>query len=140
MSHDALENLATETRSFAPDPTFTAQANATAALYDQAAEDRVAFWEAAAKRLTWATPWETALDWSNAPFASWFTGGTLNVAVNCVDRHVDAGLGERTALIFEAEDGAVEHISYRELTARVCQAANALESLVNRPRFDAASF
>ena len=129
MSTEALENLAHETRSFPPDPQFADQANATAALYDQAAEDRLAFWDQAAQRLLWAEPWAETLDWSNPPFAKWFVGGSLNVAVNCVDRHVAAGNGDRTALIFEAEDGSTEHISYAELERRVAQAANALEAL-----------
>ncbi len=129
MSTDTLANLATETRSFAPDPAFAAQANADASLYAAADADRLAFWDSQARRLDWATPWEQVLDWSNAPFARWFTGGTLNVAHNCVDRHVAAGIGDRVALIFEAEDGSTEHITYADLQARVSQAANALEGL-----------
>ena len=129
MSTDALENLATETRSFPPDPQFVAEANVSAAVYDQAAADRLAFWDQAAQRLLWSQPWDTTLDWSNPPFAKWFVGGQLNVAVNCLDRHVAAGNGERTALIFEAEDGSSERISYAELLGRVSQAANALTAL-----------
>ena len=94
VSHDAIENLSHEDRAFAPSPEFAAQANATAALYDEAAEDRIAFWEKQARELQWETPWHTTLDWTNAPFARWFDGGKLNVAVNCVDRHVAAGHGE----------------------------------------------
>jgi acetyl-CoA synthetase len=129
MSTDALANLATETRTFPPDAAFTAQANATAELYDVAAADRLGFWAEQAGRLQWETPWEQVLDWSDAPFAKWFVGGRLNVAANCVDRHVEAGLGERTAIIFESESGETAHITYADLLARVSQAANALTAL-----------
>jgi acetyl-CoA synthetase len=129
MTADALASLATETRSFPPNPEFAAQANAGAPLIDAAAVDRLAFWESQALRLDWAVPWDQVLDWSNAPFAQWFVGGRLNVAVNCVDRHVDAGLGGRTAIIFEAEDGTSEHITYADLRDRVSQAAHAISAL-----------
>ena len=129
MSTDTLANLATENRTFAPDPLFAAQANAQPSLYDQAAADRLGFWAEQAERLTWDRRWDEVLDWSDAPFAKWFVGGQLNVSVNCVDRHVAEGRGERTAIIFEAEDGRSEHISYTELLARVSQAAHAITSL-----------
>ena len=105
MSTDTLANLATENRTFAPDPLFAAQANAQASLYDRAAADRLGFWAEQADRLTWDRRWDEVLDWSNAPFAKWFVGGQLNVSANCLDRHVAEGRGERTAIIFEAEDG-----------------------------------
>ena len=92
-----LDNLLTESRTFPPSPEFVAQANATAALYEEAAADREGFWAAQADRLHWHTRWNQVLDWSKAPFAKWFTGGTLNVAYNCVDRHVEAGNGDRVA-------------------------------------------
>jgi acetyl-CoA synthetase len=129
MSHDALENLLHETRTFPPDPAFAAAANATAQLAEQAATDRIAFWEQQARRLDWATPWDTALDWSNAPFARWFVGGRLNVAVNCVDRHVAAGNGQRVALHFEGEPGDTRSVTYAELSHEVQRAANALVEL-----------
>ncbi|HEX6887127.1 MAG TPA: acetate--CoA ligase [Candidatus Nanopelagicales bacterium] len=129
MSHDALENLLHETRTFQPDQAFAAAANATAELAEQAAADRVAFWEQQARRLEWDTPWDTALDWSNAPFARWFVGGRLNVAVNCVDRHVAAGHGERVALHFEGEPGDTRTVTYAELSQEVQRAANALVEL-----------
>ncbi len=124
-----LANLATETRSFPPSPEFAAQANATADMYDDAASDRLGFWAKQAARLDWATPWTEVLDWSNAPSAKWFVGGELNVAYNCVDRHVANGLGSRTAIIFEPEQGEAQSITYEQLHKRVCQAANALTSL-----------
>src|SRR4051812_50229342 len=91
MSNDTLENLLHEERRFPPSSEFSAQAVARPELYDEAAEDRLAFWDRQARALTWATPWAQTLDWSDAPFAKWFVGGTLNVAYNCVDRHVEAG-------------------------------------------------
>ncbi|MCH9718689.1 MAG: acetate--CoA ligase [Actinomycetia bacterium] len=129
MSEEALENLLHEERTFPPDESFAAAANLTAAAYEEAAEDRIAFWEEQARRLQWDEPWQQALDWSNAPFAKWFVGGKLNASVNCVDRHVAAGYGDQTALIFEAESGDSRHISYRELQDEVCKAANALTAL-----------
>src|SRR5919202_1551338 len=98
MSNDTLENLLREERRFPPSPEFAAQAVAQAGLYDEAATDRLAFWDRQARALTWATPWAQTLDWSEAPFARWFVGGTLNVAYNCVDRHVEAGHGDRVAI------------------------------------------
>ena len=126
---ETLANLATETRRFGPSPEFAAQANATEALYEEAAEDRLGFWAKQAQRLDWAQPWSEVLDWSNAPFAKWFVGGELNVAYNCVDRHVEAGNTDRVAIIFEPESGEAEHITYGQLQKRVSQAANALTDL-----------
>ena len=129
MSNEALENLLHEDRTFPPDPAFVASANATPALAEQAAADRIAFWEDQARRLDWAEPWHTALDWSNAPFAQWFVGGRLNVAENCVDRHVAAGLGDRVAIHFEGEPGDTRTLTYAELADEVARAANALTEL-----------
>ncbi|MEN9693334.1 MAG: hypothetical protein RLZZ330_978, partial [Actinomycetota bacterium] len=94
-----------------------------------AAKDRLAFWDKQAARLTWQTPWTQTLDWSNAPFAKWFVGGKLNVAYNCVDRHVENGLGDRVAFHFEGEPGDTQTITYANLQDRVNKAANALTSL-----------
>lgn len=105
MSDEALENLLHENRVFPPDPQFAASANATAELYDQAEADRLGFWDTQARRLQWQTPWEQTLDWSDAPFAKWFVGGRLNVAVNCVDRHVTAGFGARSPSTSRANPG-----------------------------------
>ena len=92
-----LENLSYESRTFPPPAAFAAAANVTADAYAEAAADRPAFWAKQAQRLSWSTPWSQVLDWSNPPFAKWFVGGTLNVAYNCLDRHVEAGLGDRVA-------------------------------------------
>ena len=82
---------------------FAAAANAQPSLYADAGADRIAFWGEQAKRLTWAEPFTEVLDWSQAPFARWFVGGRLNVAYNCVDRHVEDGYGDQVALRFEGE-------------------------------------
>ena len=129
MSHEALENLLHENRHFPPSAEFAAQANATAALYDEAKADRLAFWDKQARELRWAQPWTTTLDWSRAPFARWFDGGKLNVSVNCVDRHVEAGHGDQVAYHFEGEPGDTQTITYADLLVQVSQAANALEAL-----------
>ncbi|MDQ1513614.1 MAG: acetyl-CoA synthetase, partial [Microbacteriaceae bacterium] len=125
----ALDNLSRETRRFPPSAEFAAQANVDESIYAEADADRLAFWAKRAERLTWDTPFEQVLDWSDAPFAKWFVGGKLNVAVNCLDRHVAAGLGDRVAYFFEGEPGDTRTITYRELTEEVCQAANVLTDL-----------
>ena len=128
--HEAeLSNLSREERRFAPPDGFAANANVTADAYAEAAKDRPAFWARQAERLTWSKRWDQVLDWSNPPFAKWFVGGQLNVAYNCLDRHVEAGLGDRVAYYFEGEPGDTRVITYAELTDMVCQAANTLESL-----------
>ena len=83
---------------YPPSAAFSEQANASAALYDEAEADRLAFWATQAERLSWAKPFTEVLDWSEAPFAKWFPDGKLNVAYNCVDRHVEAGNGDRVAI------------------------------------------
>jgi acetyl-CoA synthetase len=129
MSHEALENLSHEERRFPPSEEFAAGAIASADLYDQARTDRLAFWDTQARELSWATEWTQTLDWSKAPFASWFVGGSLNVAYNCVDRHVEAGNGDRVAIHFEGEPGDTRTITYADLKDEVSRAANALLSL-----------
>ena len=129
MSNEALSNLLHEERRFAPPAEFAAAANVTAEAYAEADADRLAFWETQARRLAWAEPWTEVLDWSGAPFAKWFVGGKLNVAYNCVDRHVEAGHGEQVAIHFEGEPGDSRAITYAELQREVSKAANALISL-----------
>jgi acetyl-CoA synthetase len=124
-----LENLLRESRRFPPPDQFAAAANVTAAEYEKAAADRLGFWEAAAGRLDWTTPWSQVLDWSNPPFARWFVDGRLNVAQNCLDRHVAAGRGDKAAYHWEGEPGDTRTITYAELHREVCQAANALTAL-----------
>ncbi|MFM7210898.1 MAG: acetate--CoA ligase, partial [Actinomycetota bacterium] len=126
---EALANLLQEDRAFAPSPEFAAQANATPEMYDEAARDRLAFWAKQAERLSWDTPWSQVLDWSAAPFSRWFVDGRLNVAYNCVDRHVEDGYGDQVALYFEGEPGDTRAVTYAELHKEVCKAANALTEL-----------
>ncbi len=124
------ESLSQEHQTFAPDPAFTAQANGTEGMYAEAAADPEGFWAAQARdRITWATDFGQTLDWSDAPFAKWFVGGELNAAYNCVDRHVEAGLGDRVAIHFEGEPGDTRSLTYADLQREVSKAANALESL-----------
>ncbi|WP_410593439.1 acetate--CoA ligase [Amycolatopsis sp. lyj-23] len=125
----ALDNLLTESRTFPPSEEFAAQANAKADLYAEADADREAFWAKQAERLTWDTKWTTVLDWTNAPFAKWFVGGKLNVAYNCVDRHVESGHGDQVAIHWVGEPGDTRDITYAELKTEVSKAANALASL-----------
>lgn len=129
MSEETLSNLLQENRTFAPPANLAQNANAKSGMYEEAKTDRLAFWDKQAQRLTWQTPWTQTLDWSNAPFAKWFVGGKLNVAYNCVDRHVENGLGGRVALHFEGEPGDTQTITYSDLQNRVNKAANALTQL-----------
>ena len=130
-SHQTLENLGHEDRSFPPEAEFTAQANGTEDLYAKADEDYEAFWaDQARSRLSWSKEFTEVLDWSKAPFATWFADGELNVAYNCVDRHVEAGNGDKVAIHFVGEpDGDTRDITYAELHEQVQKAANALQDL-----------
>ncbi len=130
MSNQAIENLSHEDRSFPPDPAFTAQANGTAAMYAAAEADHEGFWgEQARHYLTWETPFTQVLDWSDAPFAKWFADGRLNAAYNCVDRHVEAGRGDKVALHWIGEPGDTRDVTYADLHRDVQRAANALLDL-----------
>jgi acetyl-CoA synthetase len=128
VSNEALSNLLHEERRFPPPDDFAAQANASADLYDRAAADRLAFWEEQARQLQWDRPWQTVLQWE-APFAKWFVGGSLNIAVNCVDRHVSAGHGDQVAIHWEGEPGDTRTLTYADLRREVCKATNALVQL-----------
>ena len=114
---------------YPPSPAFVAQANATEAEFRHADRDHVAFWGEQAGRLDWAEPFTEVLDWSNPPFGRWFVGGKLNVAYNCVDRHVAAGRGEKVAFHFVGEPGDTRTITYAGLKDEVSRAANALTDL-----------
>jgi len=127
--NDGLSNLLHEDRRFPPSALFSENANYGPEAYDEAAADRLGFWDTQARRLQWSTPWKQTLDWSNPPFARWFVGGTLNASVNCVDRHVAAGRGEKIAIHFEGEPGDTRAITYAELATLVAQAAHALTAL-----------
>ncbi len=124
-----IEVLLLEQRTFVPDPAFVAAANVTAALYEEAERDPEAFWAAQAReRISWVTPFETTLEW-DLPFAKWFGGGTLNVAYNCVDRHVERGLGDKVAYHWIGEPGDTRTITFGDLQVLVSRAANALKEL-----------
>src|SRR5829696_7452591 len=123
-----LSNLLREERRFEPPAELASSANVTADAYDKANSDRLAFWAEQAQRLDWAQPWDTVLEW-DAPFAKWFVGGKLNVAYNCVDRHVEAGHGDTVALHWEGEPGDTRTITYADLQHDVNQVTNALIEL-----------
>ncbi|KAA9376284.1 acetate--CoA ligase [Microbispora cellulosiformans] len=128
-TQETLSNLLSETRRFEPPADLASAANVTADAYEEAAQDRLAFWERAAERLTWAERWDTTLEWK-PPFSKWFVGGKLNVAYNCVDRHVEAGRGDKVAYHWEGEpEGDTRTITYADLQREVAKAANALEEL-----------
>lgn len=125
---ETLENLLTETRTFQPSLEFAADANAQPFIYAQANRDRLAFWEDQAKNLEWSKPWSEVLKWE-PPFAQWFVGGKINATVNCLDRHVREGRGDRTAFFFEGEPGDTRTITYSQLLREVKKSANALIEL-----------
>jgi len=129
VTDNALDNLLHEDRRFEPPADLAANANVTAETYAEAEADFEDFWAKQAKRLSWQTEPTEILDWSNPPFAKWFTDGTLNATYNCLDRHVEAGNGDRVAFYFEGEPGDTQVITYAELTRQVKQAANALIEL-----------
>ena len=126
---ETLENLLSETRQFPPPAELAAHANVTAEAYAEAEADRLAFWAKQARRLSWSKEWDQVLDWSNPPFAKWFVGGQLNMSYNCLDRHVEAGIGDRVALYWEGEPGDTRTLTYADLLASTKKAANALLSL-----------
>jgi acetyl-CoA synthetase len=130
VSQETLSNLLHENRRFEPPADLAAAANVTADAYAEADRDRLEFWEKAAERLSWETRWDSVLDWSDAPHAKWFVGGRLNAAYNCLDRHVEAGKGDKIAYHWVGEpENDTRDITYAELKDEVCRAANALVEL-----------
>ncbi len=128
--HDTIDALAHEDRRFPPSPEFVASAHVTdGSLHAEASADLEAFWARQATDLiTWQQPWETVLDWQ-LPYAKWFVGGKLNVAENCLDRHVAAGHGDRVAIHWEGEPGDTRTVTYADLLDEVQRFANVLLSL-----------
>lgn len=124
-----IDHLLNETRRFAPSAAFAENAVADKSLYERAAADREGFWADQARELHWHTPFTRVLDWSNPPFAEWFPDGELNVAYNCLDRHVEAGNGDRIALRWEGEPGDRRNVTYAELTDEVKRLSNVLIDL-----------
>ena len=128
-SSPAIENLFSEGRTFPPPDGFKADALVSdRSLYEQAEQDLEGFWAEQAERLHWMKPWERVLDW-DLPFAKWFVGGQLNVSDNCLDRHVEAGGGDKVAYHWEGEPGDARTITYEELRDDVARFANALKSI-----------
>lgn len=125
---EALSNLGSENRTFAPTEAFASQANAKQEIYERADEDYLAFWEEQAANLYWHKKWDQVLDWQS-PFAKWFIGGKLNASYNALDRHVLEGRGNRIAFLFEGEPGDSKQITYSQLLTEVKKCANALTSL-----------
>ena len=131
MSH--IESILHENRAFPPSSEFQAQANVSGlaayqTLSARAAADYEGYWAYLARQyITWETPFTHILDESNAPFYRWFDDGYLNVCYNCIDRHLPTK-ADKTAIIFEADDGAVTHTSYQQLHDRVCAFANVLQT------------
>ena len=129
-----IQSVMREERVFEPSAAFAAQANVrkadAEAMHAKAARDYEGFWaDLARKTLAWKKPFTKVLDEGRAPFYTWFEDGELNVSYNCLDRNLENGNGDKVAIIFEADDGAVTRVTYRELHARVCRLANGLRSL-----------
>ncbi len=124
-----LEVLLNEEDRFEPPEEFVKQANfSDPAIYDEAEKDFEAWWERWAKELDWFEPWQTVLEW-NPPWAKWFQEGKLNVSHNCLDRHVNAGKGDKIAYHWVGEDGATRDVSYAEMLDMTKRFANVLKSL-----------
>jgi len=124
-----LDSLLTEDRAFPPPPAFAAAAHVRDRdVYARAAADPEAYWAEWAEQLHWFKKWDRVLEWT-PPYSKWFVGGTLNASYNCLDRHVEAGRGARTALMWEGEPGDRRAFTYAELHAEVGRAANALKKL-----------
>jgi acetyl-CoA synthetase len=124
-----LEVLLSDEERFAPPPGFAEQANLSdPAVYDEAERDFEGWWERWAKELDWFEPWETVLEW-NPPWAKWFQEGKLNASHNCLDRHVEAGRGEKVAYHWVGEDGVTRDVTYAELLDMTQRFANVMKSL-----------
>ncbi|MEO8476998.1 MAG: acetate--CoA ligase [Actinomycetota bacterium] len=124
-----IEGLLSEHRVFEPPPAFAERALVSdRSIYDRAEADVEAFWAEQAERLTWFKGWDTVMNWT-PPWVTWFAGGTLNASYNCLDRHVEAGGGDKVAYHWEGEPGERRTITYRDLYEATCRLANALRSL-----------
>lgn len=122
---EAIETLLEENRKFSVSEAFKEKANVNSSkIYEEATENRLRFWEAQANGLHWFRRWETVLEWKR-PYAQWFKEGRLNAAYNCLDIHLEKK-SDKTAIIWEGENGEVRTLSYAELHHRVCQCANVL--------------
>ena len=131
--NSSMESVSHEHRKFAPSSEFVDAAHisgdsAYRALYEKSVQDPEAFWAEAAGELHWFKKWDTVLDDSDAPFFRWFDGSRTNLSYNCLDRHIDAGRGDKIAIHWEGEPGDSRDISYSQLHLEVCRLANALKS------------
>ena len=125
-----IDHLLDETRQFPPSEEFVAQSVSSARLYENASTDREAFWaDQSRELLEWHKPFTRVLDWSTPPFAKWFDDGELNVAYDCLDRHVEAGNGDRVAYHWRGEEGEERDVTYADLHRDVQRLANALKDL-----------
>ena len=130
----AIDSVLQETRVFAPPAAFATKARLKSradydALYARAKTDPETFWGEMAGELAWSKRWSKVLDWSKAPFAQWFTGGQLNLAENCLDRHLSGPRRNKAAIIWEGEPGERRVLTYFELHREVCKFANVLRGL-----------
>ena len=133
LDTSSITSILDERRVFPPDHEFAVKARVgSLASYEQlaqaAADDPERFWAEIARELHWDRPWEQVLDWKH-PDARWFVGGKLNVAVNCLDRHVQGGRKNKAALLWEGEPGDTRVLTYAQLHREVCKTANALTDL-----------
>jgi acetyl-CoA synthetase len=131
--HEKIDSLQREGRLFPPPPHFAEHAHVPSQehyeqTYRRSIEQPEKFWEAVAREFHWFEPWRQVLEW-NRPHAKWFVGGKTNISTNCLDRHIAAGLGDKTAILFEGEPGDIRRLTFRELHADVCRFANVLKSL-----------
>ena len=128
-SGKTIDTLLSENRSFSPPADFVAQANVSdPSIYQKADDDWQGWWASWAEKLQWDRKWDTVLDWQ-PPYAKWFEGGKLNASVQCLDRHVAAGNGDRVAFYFEGEPGDTRELTYAQVLTEVCRIANGLKSL-----------
>ncbi|MCA9448955.1 MAG: AMP-binding protein, partial [Candidatus Omnitrophica bacterium] len=124
-----IDHLLQEKRVFEPPADFSAQAHVSDdSAYKRAQEDRLAYWEEWARELDWYEPWSKVLEWE-PPYSKWFVGGKLNACYNCIDRHVEKGLGNKAALIWEGEPGDRRTMTYWDLLREVSKFANVLKGL-----------
>jgi len=124
-----IEGLLSEDRVFEPPAAFAERALVSdRSIYDRAEADFEGFWAEQAERLTWFKGWDSVMEW-DPPWVRWFSGGTLNASYNCLDRHVEAGGGDKVAYHWEGEPGEKRTITYRDLYEETCRLANALKAL-----------
>ena len=132
--HGSITSVLNETRVFPPSAAFAQQAHVSSleqyeSLWQYAKDDPEGFWAEQAKAIDWFSPWTQVVDWSNAPFAKWFVGATVNAAYNCVDRHCEGPRKNKAALVWEGEPGDRRVLRYQDLLREVSKFANVLKGL-----------